>query len=189
MALVLNHSRASSTDRLVLIGIANHESDGEAWPGVDRLARYAAVSGRTVQRAIANLVELGELEVVRQGAPDARIREDRRPNLYRILLTCPETCDRTTQHRVIHRHSSGVTPTSPRSTRNRSRGDTGVANGVTPTSPKPSGESPDQPQWESQPQNARACDVCSLDRDQCLARARTSGHTYTPRAAWKDSTP
>jgi hypothetical protein len=88
---VLDHSPARGTDRLVLISIANHAGtspvDGawEAWPGVDTIAREAGLDrARTVQEAMARLIDAGHLERVLNGAPDDRIRGDRRPNLYRI---------------------------------------------------------------------------------------------------------
>lgn len=125
ISLVLNHSRAQGTEKLVLIGIANHDGDGGAWPSVETLARYANVSERSVQRAISKLVDLGELEVHYQAGGSVNTRADHRPNLYRILVTV-----------------DGVTPTSPREgygvTSVTPRGDTGDVNGVTPTSPEPS---------------------------------------------------
>jgi hypothetical protein len=126
IALVLNYSKSRGTDKVVLIGIANHEGDGGAWPSVATLARYANVDERTVQRSIANLVDLGELEVERQAGGNTDMRPDRRPNRYRVLVTRP---------------TSGVTPTSSRAgngvTSMTPRGDASVADGVTPTSPEP----------------------------------------------------
>ncbi|MFD6712342.1 helix-turn-helix domain-containing protein [Micromonospora chalcea] len=55
-------------ERLVLVAIAAHTNrDGLAWPSVATIAEYAGVSARTVQRALAKLVQLGRL-VVRQAA-------------------------------------------------------------------------------------------------------------------------
>jgi DNA-binding transcriptional regulator YhcF (GntR family) len=62
MAIALHHSRSSGTTKLVLLGIANHDGDGGAWPSLATLATYAGgVSERTVSRAIGELVELGEV--------------------------------------------------------------------------------------------------------------------------------
>ena len=86
MAMVLHHSSATGTAKLVLLGIANHEGDGGAWPAVETLARYANADARTVQRAISALIAAGELErEVNQGG-DRRTRGDRRTNLYRIRV-------------------------------------------------------------------------------------------------------
>lgn len=127
IAAVLHHSRSAGTDRLVLIGIANHEGDGGAYPAVGTLAKYANCSERTVQRSIKALVEMGELRVKVQGGGDEDWRKDRRPNRYRVLVTCPDTCDRTFNHRDL----SGVTPMSPRD----ADGVTPEPDGVTPMTP------------------------------------------------------
>lgn len=128
MAIALHHSRAKGTAKLVLIGIANHDGDGGAWPSVDTLAKYARVHRRNVQRAIDTLVGLHEIYVVRQGGGTHGMADTHRPNLYRFTLRCPATCDHTSQHRdtrggpqpvfedstrgdaVIHRGGAGATP-------------------------------------------------------------------------------
>jgi hypothetical protein len=109
---VWRSSAATGTDRLVLLAIADAaDSDGtNAWPSVATLARKAAVSNRTVQRSIGNLVELGELEVLEQAGGPARMRADRRPNEYRVLMQ--------------RRGDTPVAPSEP-------RGDSGGADGVT----------------------------------------------------------
>jgi hypothetical protein len=99
MALVLHHSRAKGTAKLVLVGIANHAGDGGAWPTVATLARYANVTERAVQLAIAKLVKLGELGVEYQTGGLAYLKDSERPNRYDVLVTCPQTCDHTMNHR------------------------------------------------------------------------------------------
>lgn len=99
LAIVLNHSKAKGVARLVLIGMANHDGDGGIWPSVERLRRYAGgVDRRTVQRAVEQLVALGEVGRSLNEGGTRDTPADRRPNLYRLLLTCPPDCDRTTQH-------------------------------------------------------------------------------------------
>jgi hypothetical protein len=99
LAIALNHSKAKGVARLVLIGMANHDGDGGIWPSVDRLRRYAGgVDRRTVQRAVEQLVALGEVARLVNEGGNRTTANDRRPNLYRFLLTCPPDCDRTTQH-------------------------------------------------------------------------------------------
>lgn len=117
-ALNLTDPPLQPTQALVLIGIANHDGDGGAWPSVDTLARYARITPRSVQRILVDLVALGLVEITPQAGGTAKTRADRRPNLYRLI-----------------RH--GVTPTSSRET---PRGDAGVVDGVTPVSPEPSCE-------------------------------------------------
>jgi len=112
---VLNYSRASGTDKVVLIGIANHDGDGGSWPSIATLARYANVDARTVQRSIKHLVEMGEIVVHDQQGGTQHTRPDRRPNRYEI--TVPKRGD------VL------VTPLG-------ARGDTGDVHGVTSMTPR-----------------------------------------------------
>jgi hypothetical protein len=117
IAIALHHSEAKGTAKLVLIGIANHDGDGGAWPSVATLARYSGVDARNVQRALDRLVKLGEIHRDVQGGGDERIADHRRPNRYRFLLACPHTCDRTRNHRTRNREVEapleGVAPASP----------------------------------------------------------------------------
>lgn len=139
MGWVLDHSPARGSDRLVLICIANHAgkspTDGawESWPGVGTLQREAALEReRTVQDSLARLTASGDLERVVNGAPDERIRKDRRPNLYRILLANGVPCGDT---RCCW---CGVTDGAERGDAPTVRGVTdGDATGCRETSPKP----------------------------------------------------
>ena len=137
MAIALHHSRATTAvARLVLIGICNHDGDGGAWPTIKTLAKYAGgVSDRTVQRAIGELEELGEIRVERNAGGTKNWQEHRRPNLYHVTLICPPECDRSKSHNTA---THGVTPVSSR-TDKKPHGVTPVSpGGVTPVSPKPS---------------------------------------------------
>lgn len=162
MATVLHHSRARGTDKLVLLGIANHDGDGGSFPSLATLAKYANVDERTVRRSLRVLEELGEITVHLHGGGTRHTRADRRTNRYEILVRCPQGCDGGPQHRVpappevqddprpVHGDSDGRTPTSPRdddgrtptSGREAPRGDAHVTHGGTPTSPEPSMNQP-----------------------------------------------
>lgn len=100
MAIALHHSKARGTDKLVLLGIANHDGDGGAYPSHATLARYANCSVTRVKTAVKRLVELGEIEVFVKAGGDQSLRNDRRPNKYLVLLGCPDDCDKSKQHRV-----------------------------------------------------------------------------------------
>ena len=113
MSLVLHHSKSKGTAKLVLLGIANHEGDGGAWPSVATLMRYAHADRRTVQRAISRLVELGELQVLRQKGGNDLTTSAMRPNLYRVKVFCPHTCDGSAQHRLKHSALPGFEWTEP----------------------------------------------------------------------------
>lgn len=91
LTLSMYHSKATYSTRLVLIAIANFEGEHGAYPSHETIGRLAGgLNRRTVQRAIDDLVALGELsEVRREGGT----------NLYKVTIACPDECDRTTNHR------------------------------------------------------------------------------------------
>lgn len=100
IAIALHHSRATGAAKLVLLGIANHDGDGGAWPSVATLAKYAGVDRRNVQRALAKLEQLGEIRRHVQQGGDWRTDNALRPNLYDFTLECPWDCDRSKHHRT-----------------------------------------------------------------------------------------
>lgn len=66
--------------RLVLLELADHANSlGECWPSVDRIAERTRLNRRNVQRAISDLIELGELTADRSGGR-------KRPSRYQIIL-------------------------------------------------------------------------------------------------------
>lgn len=111
LAIALHHSRAKGSAKLVLIGIANHQGDGGAWPSVYTLGKYAHVDRRNVQRALGELEKLGEIRRVLSQGGDHSTADHLRPNLYRFLLTCPADCDRSSNHRT--RRDLAVLPELP----------------------------------------------------------------------------
>lgn len=110
MAVVLHHSRASGTAKVVALGIANHDGDGGAYPTHATLARYANVSVRNVRSAITKLVALGEVSVLVNRGGDPDWVENRRPNRYEILVACPGWCDRTKHHRDTRKKHGPAEP-------------------------------------------------------------------------------
>ena len=66
--LVWQESKATATDLLVLVAIADQANDdGQCWPGNKKLAERCRISERTLQRCINNLITLGELEILEDG--------------------------------------------------------------------------------------------------------------------------
>ena len=121
MARTLRIQGLTPSEKLLLVGIANHDGDGGAWPSMDTLAMYCCASVRSVQRWIASLVEKGFVAVEQNAGGTDRTRNDRRPNRYilnldGVTLLSPRDDER------------GDTTTSPREA---PRGDSGVAHGVT----------------------------------------------------------
>jgi hypothetical protein len=117
------------TQKLVLIGIANHDGDGGAWPSVSTLSNYAECSVRQVQRALADLVEMGLVEREVNGGGTKRTPDHTRPNLYRLHLSPGDT---------------QVTPPP----------DLGVTTPLTPMSPEPSSNRPVEPEEPPYPPQA-----------------------------------
>lgn len=82
MSWVWDHSRSKSTQRLVLLAIADCAADdgANAYPSMAELMRKTGLSERGVQSAVNGLVELGELKVARNAGP-------RGCNRYRVRMT------------------------------------------------------------------------------------------------------
>lgn len=150
LAIAMHHSRASGAQLLVLLGIANHDGDGGAWPAVATLAHYARTSPRQVQRHLRALESLGEIRTDRNAGGTQTTPEAQRPNRYHFRLTCPPDCDRSTAHRTRRRTLQPVlfdpvTPVTPPVT-----GDTPP---LSPMSPEPSYNPPgatENPSYVSQ---------------------------------------
>jgi hypothetical protein len=117
ISLGLNHSKAKRRAKLVLLGIANHQGDQGAWPSIATLARYTNESERSVKRDIQELIELGELQVIVNGAPG---ENQYKPNLYWVTIDPSGVTN------------SGVTE-SAGVTKNAVRGDKNGTSGVTPS--------------------------------------------------------
>lgn len=186
MALVLHHSQAKGGTKLVLVGIANHDGDGGAYPKVETLARYAGMNVRNTQRAIRRLVEMGEVVVHLQDGGRRKMPDHLRPNRYEVLVSCPTWCDRTGEHRDTRpkasrqQHLTTEADTTEADPDDLSRVlHTGVA-GDTP-SPQvggvardtPPGGASDTPEPSSRtnpptpPHDPRPCADCGQDQARC----------------------
>lgn len=130
LTVVLNHSQARGTEKLVLIGIANHYGEQGAWPSVKTLASYSNMSERRVQQAIKALQSSGELKVDRgQGGGIGRYKT----NLYSLNVKCPQDCSGFPQHsqaKYVSPDPKGVQPVSP-------QGEAHFAPGVKHNVPEP----------------------------------------------------
>jgi hypothetical protein len=96
----------SSTDRLVLLCLADHASDdGLAWPCVDTIATECHLGRRGVQKILRRLVTSGELTIERAGGGKSRTTRYRVTanggSLYKKLGT------RQTANHRIHTANSG----------------------------------------------------------------------------------
>lgn len=99
IATALHHSKAKGTAKLVLLGIANHDGDGGAFPAMATLARYAGVDIRNARAAVRKLEELGEIRTFGNGGELPDRPRNYQPNRYEFLVMCPPHCDRTKNHR------------------------------------------------------------------------------------------
>jgi hypothetical protein len=135
ISVALHHSKAQGTAKLVLLGIANHQGDGGAWPAVATLAKYAGgVTPRSVQRALRELEAAGEISCQLGAGGSYGDQANGRPNLYQVLLKCPAECDGSINHRRLRGGDAGV---AGGMTLASWGDDTGVMGGATPTSSKP----------------------------------------------------
>jgi hypothetical protein len=100
IATVLHHSRQTGTPKLLLVGIANHDGDGGAWPTIETLAKYANVTERSVQRGLEEIVAAGELRIHYNAGGNLNTPPHERPNRYEILVTCPPNCEGGRQHHL-----------------------------------------------------------------------------------------
>lgn len=99
VSAVLAHSKATGTDKVILIGVAWHlgiDPEEGCWPRIDKLALYANIDRRSTQRSINRLIKLGELTRFINAGVGAN---DKRPNCYYIHVECPETCDGSLSHK------------------------------------------------------------------------------------------
>ncbi|WP_223119689.1 helix-turn-helix domain-containing protein [Salinicola corii] len=134
--------------RFVLVGLANHADKfgRNAFPSNKTLSEYTGLSGRTVTRKIADLLELGVIQEGNQAIVAAHIpRPDQRPVLYDIAMTddTPKRGDRVSPRSERGDNVTGVgcQPDTNGVTSVQERGDT-----VSPeTSFKPSTEPYDEP--------------------------------------------
>lgn len=102
MAAALYVQGLDPAQKLLLVGIANHEGDGGAWPSMERLAIYVGCSERHVRRLRAELVALGLLLVDYNAGGTVYTSGNHRTNRYRLTLP------------PVDKSDVGRTPTSPR---------------------------------------------------------------------------
>lgn len=158
MVWVLNYAEVTGTDKVVLLGIANHaDAHGEnAWPSVATLARYAGVSERAVQYSLCRLADAGLIVVEKQAGGTHRTAPDRRPNLYSVLM-------------------DGVKPIAPRGVKPASqRGEADCTPGVKPVAPEPSLNRPKPP--------AGSANAKKIDRALSLAASKSRHRVVELRA-------
>jgi hypothetical protein len=68
MMHVVKVARLSQVDLLVAYALAIHaNSDGEAWPSIERLVTLTRLARRTVQRSLVRLDELSVIHIERGG--------------------------------------------------------------------------------------------------------------------------
>ena len=160
ISIALHHSRATGAAKLVLIGIANHDGDGGAWPSVATLSRYAGVDRSNVQRAVKKLESLHEIRRRLQAGGDANTAADRRPNLYEFVLRCPADCDGTRHHRT--RSQPTIEGLSTGAAEMRPRRDS-AAPGAATARPEPSSNQPSTTSPKSSHVGNRARGACGHD--------------------------
>lgn len=101
MVQVFHHSASTGTTKLVLLGVANHDGDGGAFPAMNTLAVYAGIHVTGVRRHVAKLVALGELTVEQNKGGTLNAPEHMRPNLFHVHVPCPGNCEGAPKHRLL----------------------------------------------------------------------------------------
>ncbi len=127
MSWVWRESKVSIvSELLVLLAIADHadEYGCNAWPSIATIARKCRLSERRIQQIISSLVANGFLEVERQAGGTPDMRDDHRPNRYRVIMDGAK--------RVAPGTDNGVKSGNV-------RGETSGTDGVKPIAPKPLG--------------------------------------------------
>lgn len=165
MAIVLHHSEATGSAKVVLLGIANHDGDGGSYPSIETLAKYARFKGydaeplddskdakraadkqrdnakKSAREAVRKLEAMGEIEVIVNGGGSARTPRHERTNLHIIKLKCPPNCDRSAQHRTVDAEPVDNSESDPRGH--------SPAPGLQPRTPR--GHSPAEPSLNQPP--------------------------------------
>lgn len=136
-ALNLVDDRLTPTMKLVLVGIANHDGDGGAWPSIATLARYAGIQERGLQKAIAQLVELGYVTVHPQQGGSAFTDARYRPNLYELNIHRGVPQDTPHVHRGVLGDVQGVSSRTPEPSLEPSLATSQFADDVTRAAPAP----------------------------------------------------
>ncbi len=141
---VWERSRSKGTARLVLLALAERANRaGECYPGVDDLARRARVDRRNVQKAIRQLVELGELSVDRQGGRLPNRSRRYQTNLYRVVMAGHGSI---VPGEVLASGAAGRPPLADSGmAKSSTRGGDVAVQGEAVRPPEPSEESPENP--------------------------------------------
>ncbi len=103
-------------EKLVLLGICNHDGDGGAWPSEQTLAAYAGCTDRQVRRLVESLVGKGYVTVEVNAGGNTKTRGDRRPNLYTLHWERVDISSTTGGHSASERvdiQTSTETPSEP----------------------------------------------------------------------------
>lgn len=88
-ALNLKDHRLTPAMRLLIVGIANHDGDGGAFPKVATLARYVGVSERQIQKQLSKLEEIGRIRREVQEGGSRELPDFLRPNRYFVDYDSP----------------------------------------------------------------------------------------------------
>lgn len=104
LSWVFEHSEATGSDRLVLLGLADyaHDDGTKAYPAVENLAKKARTKKRATQYALKRLQEGGHIERTHTLA-DGR-------NVYRVIM---EKKRGGAKSAPVHERSGGVQPDAP----------------------------------------------------------------------------
>ncbi len=91
MTSVWERSKASGTDLLVLLALADNANDqAECWPSIHYIARKCRIDDRTTQRRIRSLEAINDVIVIRGGGRGGSSEWGTRSNKYIIVVHLAE---------------------------------------------------------------------------------------------------
>jgi hypothetical protein len=176
-ARLIFRSAVASTERLVLLAVADHlGSSGECWPSLPRLASMTGLNERTIRRSLSNLRESGCLTVTRQPG-----RANRYSVSWDALSTLDTVSPRTESHpgQKVQGTPDSVSPTpdsvsthpGQRVHRTVKRTDQEAVKRTTPPNPLQGDDSGDEVEQASKPtpkkrrtsKSLTVDEVCALD--------------------------
>lgn len=94
VAIAMHHSPLGGTDKLVLMGIANHAGDDDTcWPSLEALAIYGHTTTGGVRESLRRLEAAGVIEIYPGKGGLWNDPPEGRPDKYKFRLRCNPGCN------------------------------------------------------------------------------------------------
>jgi len=175
------------SQKLVLIGLANHDGDGGCWPGVVTLCDYTDLKERQVQYILGQLADLGLIEIVHNAGGHPGMRLDKRPNLYvlhldRTAVELSTDSERGAVECTPRNDSRGAVEAPRGAVANREN----AARGAVATAPEPSFNHPSETRARDDAVDNSTAAAAPRDTADTLDRldAQRAGYAEAVEAPW-----